>query len=276
MTDKLKLFVSVSGGETSGYMAKRLHDEYAGAYDMRFGFANTGLERPETLVFVDRMAREWNLPIVWLEAVVHHDERLGCTHRIVDFATASRQGEPFEEVIKKYGIPNKAYPHCTRELKLNPIRSYLASIGWQDCLRAVGIRLDEPKRVRKDAIAERIIYPLVTMFPSDKPAIRDWWDFQPFQLGLKDYEGNCQACWKKSTTKLVRIGKENPRAFEFPNRMEETYGLSGHNIDGTKRTFFREHRSAKDIVTLAQLLNPPQHIERPDENSGCSESCEAF
>ena len=270
---KLKLFVSVSGGETSGMMAKRLKDEYQDVYEMRFGFCNTGLERRETLTLVDNMDREWGMNTVWLEAITHPGERLGCTHKIVGFASAARNGEPFEEMIKKYGIPNKAYPHCTRELKLNPIRSYLASIGWQDCFRAVGIRADEPKRVRKDADSERIIYPLVTMFPSDKADVKTWWEFQLFQLGLKDYEGNCAACWKKSTTKLVRIAQENPKAFDFFARMEEMHGTYA---DGKRRTFFRENRSANDIVTLAQLLNPPPYTERPDENSGCSESCEAF
>jgi hypothetical protein len=270
---RLKLFVSVSGGETSGYMAKRLRDEYSDDYDMRFGFANTGLEKLATLAFVERMHTEWEMPITWLEAVTHFGERAGCTHKIVDFATASRNGEPFEEMIKKYGVPNKKYPHCTRELKLNPIRSYLESIGWQDCFRAVGIRMDEPRRIREDADSERIIYPLVSMFPSDKPMIKDWWEFQPFQLGLKDYEGNCEACWKKSDTKLIRIAKENPSAFDFPARMEATYGTYA---DGKPRTFFRGRRSAKDIISMAQLLNPPPYAERPDENSGCSESCEAF
>src|ERR1039458_5841016 len=133
---RLKLFVSVSGGETSGYMAKRLRDEYSDVYDMQFGFANTGLEKLATLVFVERMHTEWEMPITWLEAVTHPGERVGCTHKIVDLATAARKGEPFEEVIKKYGIPNKMYPHCTRELKLNAIRSYLASIDWEDCFRS--------------------------------------------------------------------------------------------------------------------------------------------
>src|SRR6266850_5528795 len=261
-----RLLVSFSGGRTSAFMAKRLKDYYAHVFEMIFVFANTGQEREETLVFADRCDREWGLGLVWVEAVVHHSEKIGCTHRIVTFETASRHGEPFEEVIKKYGIPNKAYPHCTRELKLNPIRSYMESIGWQGASTAVGIRIDEPKRIRKDAADNGIAYPLVNLFPTTKPQILDWFGEQPFDLELLDHQGNCTWCWKKSMRKHVRLVHESPEIFEFPARMEASYGLAGYNEDGTKRTFFREHRSTEDIISIAELLNPGR-LEFQDEDA---------
>lgn len=271
---KEKLLVSVSGGETSGYMARRLQIEYSDKYEMVFVFANTGQELEKTLVFVDRCDKEWGLNIVWTEAVVYHDERKSCGHRVVTFNTASRDGKPFEEVIKKYGIPNKPFPHCTRELKKNTINSYRNSIGWKDCFSAIGIRRDEPKRVKPSADAERIVYPLFHWFPTVKPEIRDWWDDQPFQLGLKSYQGNCSWCWKKSTTKLIRIAKETPEVFMFPDRMEREYAMAGPS--GQPQVFFRDHRSANDILGMAEILQPGLLFEDPDEDSGCSESCEAF
>lgn len=268
-----RLAVSFSGGKTSAYMAKRLKDEYSQAYEMAFIFANTGEENEETLIFVDRCDREWQLNLIWVEAEVHHDKRLGSTHRLVNFTTASRKGEPFKEVIKKYGIPNKAYPHCTRELKLNPMESYFRSLGWTDYLRAVGIRIDEPKRL---GTKRGIVYPLAHWFSTTKVEINDWWEEQPFTLNLPEHRGNCKWCWKKSLSKHIRIAQETPEVFDFPARMERDYGLAGHNEDGRPRTFFREHRSTRDIITLAQLLNAPKITNDPDENSGCSESCEAF
>jgi 3'-phosphoadenosine 5'-phosphosulfate sulfotransferase (PAPS reductase)/FAD synthetase len=106
-------------------MAWEIKRRYSGAYQIIFGFANTGKEREETLVFVDRCDREWGLNLVWVEALVNHDQRKSSGHKIVSFETAARNGEPFEEVIKKYGIPNKPFPHCTRELKRNALQSYL-------------------------------------------------------------------------------------------------------------------------------------------------------
>ena len=49
--------------------------------------------------------------------------------------------------IEKYGIPNQNAPHCSRELKKQPIKSYARSIGWKNYQTALGIRSDEPKRL---------------------------------------------------------------------------------------------------------------------------------
>lgn len=273
---KSRLLVSFSGGRTSAFMMKKLRDGYSDAFEMIFVFANTSQEDEETLIFVDRCAKEWNIPVVWIEAVVHHDEAKGCTHRIVDFKSACRDGSVFEEVIKKYGIPNKAYPHCTRELKLNPIRSYCGSLGWTEYKSAVGIRMDEPRRYLKSYVDSNIVHPLVNWFPTTKADIFDWWRGQPFDLNLQEIWGNCVWCWKKSVRKHVNLIQETPEVFDFPRRMEAQYGLAGHNVDGTKRVFFREHRSTVHLFELAKLLNPYQPVADPEENEGCSESCEPF
>ena len=267
-----RLFVSFSGGKTSAYMARRLRDTHKGP--LVFGFANTGCEDERTLVFADKCDREWGLDLVWLEALVHPTPRVGTTHKIVNFETAARNGEPFESVIKKYGIPNQKFPHCTRELKERPIRSYLKSLGWDQVLMAIGIRADEPTRIREGAAEKfRMIYPLASMFPTTKAEINDWWEEQPFQLGMMEHEGNCTWCWKKSFLKLHRIANEHPERFAFPLRMETTYW---RDRKGNKQVFFRGSRSALDIMAQAKLTGLVVLPERPDENSGCSESCEAF
>lgn len=271
-----RVLVSCSGGRSSMFMAKQIRQLWCPTKRYRdmlvFIFANTGKEREETLVFLDRCDREWDLGLVWVEAVVHKDQRIGCTHRIVSFATASRKGEPFESVIQKYGIPNMNYLHCTRELKANAMRSYMQSIGWTDYVIAQGMRLDEPRRTKpKDGI----IYPLVHIWPMTKPDINEWWRQQPFNLPLKEHQGNCDGCHKKSTTKLVRIAQENERTFDWWGLMEERYGVAGHNEDGTPRTFYRDHRSAKDIVAMSKLMTVPPLLWE-EEDGGCSESCEPF
>jgi hypothetical protein len=252
------------------YMAKLILDE--GWKNTKFVFANTGKEREETLIFLDRCQQEWGLEVTWVEAVTHMREGIACTHRIVDFPNASRHGEPFEQMIRKYGIPNMNYLHCTRELKANAIRSYMQSIGWTDYKIAQGIRADEPRRSKpKDGI----IYPLVHIWPTMKWEILDWWNKQPFDLQLKDHQGNCDCCHKKNINKLVRIAQENEQAFGWWGEMETKYGCSGHNLDGNPRTFFRGHRSASDIVAMSKLLVPPEKLYE-EEDAGCSESCEAF
>jgi hypothetical protein len=268
----LRVLGSFSGGRTSAKMAWHMKQEWSATRELVFVFANTGKEREETLRFVDRCDREWRLGIVWVEAVTHEERGIACTHRIVDYATASRNGEPFEAVIQKYGIPNMNYLHCTRELKANAIRSYLQSIGWTDYLIAQGMRIDEPKRIKpKDGI----IYPLAHTWPTTKPEVLDWWEDQPFNLGLLEHQGNCDGCHKKNITKLVRIAQEDERTFDWWGEMEMSYPLNGHNVDGTPRTFYRGHRSAKDIVAMSKLMVLPP-LPDQEADGGCSESCEAF
>ena len=269
------IYVSFSGGRTSAYMAHRLQHEYAGK--LFFVFANTGCEDERTLIFIERCDQEWGLNLVWLEAVTHSQMGVGNTHRIVNFQTASRNGEPFEAMIKKYGIPNRNFPHCTRELKRRAINHYIRQNqnGDKKYFIAIGIRSDEPGRLRETAGADRIIYPLAHWFPTDKPFINGWWEDQPFHLELLEHEGNCQWCWKKNISKLVRIAVEHPERFDFPLRMEKENGLDRF---GKPVTFFRENRSAAQILAMGQMVTPGavQFKDHPDEDSGCSESCEVY
>lgn len=266
-----RILVSFSGGRSSAKMAWLIKHHWT-EQEVVFVFANTGKEREETLVFADRCDREWGLGLVWVEAVVHPDERRGCSHQVIDFATANRSGDVFESVIQKYGIPNMNYLHCTRELKANPIKSYIESIGWEDYVTAQGMRADEPKRIRSD---KNVVYPLAHTWPTTKSQVLDWWKDQPFDLGLKDHQGNCDGCHKKSLVKLVRIAQEDKAIFAWWGRMENLHGTAGHNDDGTPRTFYRGHRSASDIVAMSDLMTMPP-LPFAEADAGCSESCEAF
>ena len=68
-------------------------------------FANTGKEDEATLKFVHDCEKHWNVPIVWLE---YCDAKKSKDRwKKVSFETASRNGEPFEAVIrKKKYLPN--------------------------------------------------------------------------------------------------------------------------------------------------------------------------
>ena len=247
---KETLFVSFSGGRTSAYMCWYLLKYWGHIYNFIFVFANTGLEHEETLIFVDRCDKAFGLNLVYVEAVVHHNDRKGCTHKIVDFNTADRKGVVFEEVIKKYGIPNVEFLHCTRELKLNPMRSYKASIGF-DRLHpmAIGIRADEIDRMSDKAKEDGLIYPLIKANMT-KPEILHWWKEQPFDLDLPEHMGNCVTCHKKSQRKLQTIALHEPERFDWNARMEELYSDAGAG-DGN-RAFFRKHQTTKDIIASSK------------------------
>lgn len=291
-----RLFISFSGGETSARMANLLLTRWRSRWDeVVCGIANTGEENEETLVFADQCDRAFGMNLVWIEALVDPRKMKGTTHKAVTFHGASRKGEPFEEVIKKYGLPGPGRFHCTRELKLNPMKSYLASIGWQEGSydTAIGIRADEPRRRRDDAAAERIIYPLLDWWPTTKPEINQFWMAQRFRLVLTGYQGNCKWCWKKSTRKHMTLLSEDPSKYDFPERMDRLYGTVGDEFDRREneypyRTMFRgslttrqlrdAYEANKETLEKAEddsiVLPNNRRLFLDNEDGECMEACE--
>ena len=275
------LLVSFSGGETSAFMAQWIKKHLEYKYDnVVYVFANTGLENEQTLEFVQKCDDYWRLNVQWVEASVNFGERKGTGYTITDFENAKRKGEPFEKVIKKYGIPNQATPHCTRELKQAPIKSFARDyFNGEKYDTAIGIRNDEVDRINRKRHEIRFIYPLVfsKMIPSSKQMINFFWKQMPFRLKLKGYQGNCLTCWKKADRKLYQIAKENPSAFDFMDEMEMKYPI---DPIGHKKVFFRNNRSAKQILEEAKSWNgkikddSDEYTYQIDLLGG--ESCEVF
>lgn len=248
-TECNNVLVSFSAGRTSAYMAKRmLEDPYWSSKRLLFVFANTGKEREETLKFADQCDKAFGLNLVWVEAEIIHELTVGTKHRFVTYETASRNGEPFEEMIKKYGIPNQPYPHCNRELKLQPINSYARSaFGGEPYVSAIGIRMDEMSRVKP---APDKVYPLVGM-QTTVLDVRQFWNNQPFDLQLKDYEGNCDLCWKKSLRKQLTILKENPQVADWWHQMEVKYPTLERRNSG-ETVFHRNNLSTAQLLEMSK------------------------
>lgn len=211
------LLITVSGGRSSAFMSILLNERFP-EREKLFVFANTGREREETLIFLNKLELEFKLQIIWLEAVIHPDKGNGTSYKIVNFKTANRTGKPFEQLIKKYGLPSRLYRHCTRELKLVPIHKYAKAILGNDYQTAIGIRADEGHRVK---VKGNFIYPLDEM-NIDQCFINDWWQKQSFNLNLKEHEGNCDFCFLKSERKRVRLIREGLDV-DWWNYMEKKY-----------------------------------------------------
>lgn len=276
-----RLLASFSGGRTSAFMTKWLLDNKSDEYEIKVVFANTGQEHERTLEFVRNCDEVFGFNAVWIESVAREPGR-SSGHRVVAFETAARNGEPFEGMIARYGIPNSSFPHCTRELKLNPIKSYLTSIGWAtgSYQTAVGIRSDELRRVSRTAGERNIIYPLVDMISTDKQDVNDWFEGQSFNLGLLEHQGNCTWCWKKSFAKHFRLIAESPGIYDFPRRMESSHGRTGAgSAAGESRVFFRLAISTDQLFKHAEIGRVVQVDKRQldlDLNGGCTESCELY
>ena len=224
--------VSFSGGRTSAYMLRQVLDNNENLSDLVVTFANTGKEHPATLEFVRECAERWKVPIAWLE---FRDDEAGFA--VVNYATASRQGEPFEALIRKRKyLPNPVTRFCTIDLKIRIIHKYLRSLGLSTEEAPVdmmtGIRADEPRRVvkirhRKSTSESKwatMVMPLADAGVGVQD-VTDFWAGQPFDLTLptingKTLEGNCDLCFLKGAKQVYSIiASDRPKA-EWWARME--------------------------------------------------------
>lgn len=207
--------ISFSGGRTSGYMLHRILQAHDGALpaDTHVVFANTGRERLETLVFINECAGRWNVPIRWVER--DGSKPSWQRFREVTYATASRDGEPFAELIAERSyLPNVVARFCTEELKIKRMRDFMRAQGHDHWTNVVGLRFDEPNRVARLRSPERherwdVACPLYDARIT-KTDVMAFWRSQCFDLRLQSYEGNCDLCFLKGRGKRERIMRERP------------------------------------------------------------------
>lgn len=300
---KPAIVISVSGGRTSALMAKLLLDKYRNDdnVDVICIFANTGQEHPKTIEFLKQCNEYFDMNLVCIEAVTNPQNGVGQQAKVVPIDELSMNGEVFEAVIAKHGIPNMKNPNCSRDMKKRPIEAYLRSLGYKrgEYKVAIGIRADEPARLDwAKAAKDHLLYPLASDFAVTRYDVNHFWSTMPFDLEIASYEGNCKTCWKKSIRKLMTIAIENPNWFDFFFDMEVKYGdytpvSRAHNPDiNPPHRFFRERRSVLDIIEEANqfpfdpALDESKDVNREkmmrawdlelDTNDGCVESCEAF
>lgn len=226
MSDPFKIdeptCISFSGGRTSAYMLWRVLQSNGGKLpdDAIVCFANTGKEEEATLKFVHDCETNWRVEIHWLEYTSEEPR-----FKRVNFETANRDGQPFEEVIRKRNyLPNPVTRFCTAELKIRTINKYLKSIGWKDHNENtdwVGIRADEMRRAAK---MDRSRTPLVAAGVTVHD-VNQFWSEQPFNLELSTYNGrtlagNCDLCFLKPASQVASLIAEKPERAVWWAKME--------------------------------------------------------
>ena len=253
--------ISFSGGRTSGFMLKRIVDAYGGSLpgSIHVVFANTGIERPETLEFVDVCGREWGVDIVWVEYLWDAPYRT----RVVDFATASRNGEPYAALIDRKGfVPNPTMRACTHFLKRDRIESFARHrLGLKRWHAVIGLRADEQRRVLRmrarncgSRTGAHAVLPLADAGVREADVL-DWWKRQPFDLGIPSYAGNCACCFLKGRAKLIRIIREDPALadwwIEQEAKVANRTGPDGRACESMKRFRLDETYAELKAAALA-------------------------
>lgn len=231
------VMISFSGGRSSGYMLHQILQAMGGQQpNVHILFANTGKEMPETLDFVRDCEVNFGCRITWLEYRFDFDKRKS-GFVVVDHATASRDGEPFAQLIRaKKMLPNVAHRFCTEELKIKTMTRYMRTIGHQDYLNVIGLRADEPRRIAKMRAKNERDDLRQSCAPMNdaratKADVFRFWKSMPFDLRLDNQNGttpmgNCDMCFMKGVGKLSSIARDFPEKAEWWIGQEDQVGAT--------------------------------------------------
>lgn len=261
--------ISFSGGRTSAYMLYKVLEAGGGQLpsEAKVIFCNTGKEEESTLKFVNDCSMHWNVEITWLEFAVVNNLKIP---KVVNYQTASRNGEPFEAVIKWFEptLPNGRARYCSSQMKTRTMHRHLRSIGWKDWDSFIGIRADEPRRVAKfranphpENKHETVFMPLVPDNVSSKE-VGDFWANQTFDLGLpnmngKTMHGNCDLCMLKPKSQILSLIQEKPERALWWIKQEEQAATRCHG-DGKffaidRPSYAQMHKYAAEQTDMFDL-----------------------
>ena len=254
--------ISFSGGRTSAYMLRKIVDAHGGRLpdSVAVVFANTGMERQETLDFVDICGRAWGVQIHWIEYLWDAPHRT----RVVDYATASRNGEPFAALIDRKGfVPNVKLRACSSFLKRDRIDCFARHrLGLKHWHAVIGLRADEQRRVLRmrarncgSRTGAHAVLPLADAGVREADVL-EWWKTQPFDLGIPGYAGNCTLCPVKARGKLIRLIREDPALADWwidqEAKVANRTGPDGRACESMKRFRLAETYAELKAAALAE------------------------
>lgn len=239
--------IAFSGGRTSAYMLYQIiAANGAIPENVVVTFQNTGLEMEQTLRFVEECGRRWSVSIVWLEyaprrALLPAEHDLVAAHFGAAYAaifadwwarsmnpagfnqvshnSCARNGEPFLALIllRKF-LPNQNSRFCTVELKVRTAKRYLMSLGWLEWVNCVGLRADEPRRIKPEGVKFKdrwMVWQPLNNAGVTKRHVAAFWQAQPFDLELPNVNGNCwlgncNGCFLKSEANVAAFTRDFP------------------------------------------------------------------
>lgn len=262
--------ISFSGGRTSAFMLWNILQAHGGVLpdDIYVTFANTGKEAPETLDFVHEIEQKWDVKIYWLE-LYFGEERPVYRTKIVDYETASRNGEPFEALLdrRKY-LPNPVTRFCTSELKIKVMSRFMRKLqGYKNWYNVIGLRYDEPRRVAS-ALKQYEAWTNITPMNDAKHTVEDvseFWRKQNFDLKLtnangKTPAGNCDLCFLKGMDTTISILKERPEMADWWIKQEQKFG------DHQGATFRKDR---PNYIKLVEISKTQQDLFGDDDQMTC-------
>ena len=220
-------------------------------------FQNTGREKPETYDFLNKMDKEWNLNLVWLEYSCP-DPAMKAEVNQVTYETANRTGVPFAELIqKRKAIPNKFKRFCSPELKTKTARRWIRKNGYKKWDYAIGYRADEPKRQVRSDTMQNAITPLRDLGVTALN-VAEFWKNNDFDLQLpimpngKTFGGNCEGCFWHSEYQNAVLCRDRPESVKWLIEQEDKMNHT-----------FNEAYSYRELTNLAKDVTD-NHFSQDD------------
>jgi 3'-phosphoadenosine 5'-phosphosulfate sulfotransferase (PAPS reductase)/FAD synthetase len=264
--------ISFSGGRTSAFMLYKILEAHHMSLppEAIVCFANTGKECEETLEFVHDCETNWGVKINWLEYKAHEVPK--DRFRVVNFETASRDGEPFFDSINQNGkpyLPNPVARICTINMKIRVIHHFLKSLGWKhnENMDWVGIRADEQRRAAK---IDRSRTPLVAAGIT-KEHVGAFWKSHAFDLKLPNnngvtMHGNCDLCFLKPAHQIQSLIQEKPERALWWMKME-AHANSSNKTYGDGAKFRKDRPSYAEMHKYA--LAQTDMFDKDEEGIAC-------
>ena len=273
----MKTVTSISGGQTSGYLAANYHSDYlvfslVRTSDKRVKFKDRTIAK----VVEDRIQNDF---IGTLEddtiiyTILDLEQYLG---KKIDWVT----GVTFDELIKNKSnyLPNRSQRFCTTELKMRPIFHWWKNIFDGEIIKMyIGYRANEVQRAKKEMkkLNKKGLSVFKSSFEKSSNGRNKWielaWRVPEFPL-IKDqiYKediqkywvdkpvrfakyNNCIGCFNRSAAFLNEISKLDKNTFDWFIRAEKN-----------NKGFFKKDISYKKI----NKLNFTQKLDFDSE--GCA------
>lgn len=269
--------LNFSGGRSSGFMLNNMLHANGGEIPRDRAvviFCNTGKEREETLEFVRQCGERWNVEIVWLEYRYRPDAdtdngQFKHDYEIVNFETASRNGEPFRQLIEGSSIlPNPVMRKCTSELKVRTTERYVRrglGIAPQSIRNVIGFRYDEPQRWRK-----RMMEGCTSDFPMvwakvSKQDVHNFWKANNFDLGIDSELGNCDLCFLKGKRAVIQQIRFEPSRADWWIE-QETEVLKYHGAGSLYKSEMAQFLKDQSYTEMKLIATSNAEMDFGDED----------
>lgn len=141
--------VSFSGGRTSAYLVHLMEEKRKiEGLNVKYFFMDTGAEHPLTYKFVKDVANYYGIELICIRAAILPTLGEGVTYKIVGIDDIGFDLSIWQQFMEKYSTPSPSTPICTQYLKTIPFHKWMKTVDG-DCVNWIGIREDEPRRLRE-------------------------------------------------------------------------------------------------------------------------------